>query len=953
MPILRLAVRVVAGLALGAAGCTPDEPGTPTCTDGTRLNTSMNACELDPSACQSGTVLINGRCVDPANGLTVDVEEGPEPNGLAGYDYVGDVMLEANTAGTIALKPAGTSFVIHGCIAPANGKPDYDAYTLTVSAPTLIDVTVDGVGGLTPGFFVDLDLWTTARYFYENYRRSAVTVTNDTSQRELFLPVAGTYTLFVADTRSMLWNSPFGDPNGSTCYYASVAQRTATPTPLDLGGVATGTFDGKVKLYTVPHSDQLIHINATTDTPRTLSPKSRIDRAPRAMLLGRTGEFRQLTRTNTDESNIGTAALTFANADSALLVVDADHQFASEAPAFTLTAEQYGNFQPLPKDGATVPATVNDPDYNYFYYDVTSDYEITGMKLEFSIPVQGSLFTQDGEWFANFGDGSGTFTEFAGIIRAAKPGRYFFSLHAPRNTLGDPFTATSTYRALTPTPLKVQDHTGSVALDPVFGSNIFTYDPTNPAWHQLTATGTNMGDIVVTRYHPLAYGRLDGLTLTNEFGYSVVARGYPNYPEAGQFSPGTSILPEDGSRSISEVAFGYPTPLFVKVQASTPSTNSRFDLALASRPSAHSFGSLAAGTTSTLTSQTITTTPPTELQRYFFSTAPGNLVTITVTPTLEFDAVLAPINRDETDYALYDSTTSGIETMKFRQDSSGGTAFLVATADTQGVYDITIRVDSPYYRVATSSTVFQDACVDGSRVELFPDGTMDSFGNIRAGNDDGLSASIATPSGFRFYGGLVPALIVSSNGFLSFDTRIRSSVSSPVTCEFANNQMVCTRVAVPGAYEPPPNLVPASQAGTMPDGVGAAHVAPYWYNLKNIAVCQKTLGSKLIIQWTGDTVSLWDEFGTGGAGGLIAPGIPPLQLDTNRRIQMQAILDANDQSIEFVYGPNTFVRSDTGGAGGVQDLSGFDGTQSFDCNQPPFPSGTLPKAMTSVKFVHP
>lgn len=988
MPSLRLALRVLAGVALGAAGCTPDESGTPTCTDGTRLNPTTNACELDPNACQSGTVLVNGQCIDPTNGLTIDLEEGPEPNGLAGYDYVQDVMLEANVAGAIALKPIGSSVVIHGCISPVDGKPDYDAYTLTVSAPTLIDVTVDGVGGLTPGFFVDLDLWPAVGEFYDNYRRSAATLANDTSQRELFLPIAGTYKLFIADTRSMLWNSPFGNPDRSTCYYASVAQRTPAPTPLDLGAGATGTFDGKVKLYTVPYSDQFIHITTTANTPDTLSPKSRGDRAPRMMLLGRKGEFRQFTRPNLVDPNSGTVELRFGNADSAVLVVDADHQFASEALAFTLTAEQYGNLQPLPKAGATMSATVNatrgflplpteqciargssctyggeaccyDPNYlgySYFYYDVTTDHEFTGMKLAFSIPVQGSVYTQDNEWLAGFGGeyGTRTFTDFAGIVRATKPGRYYFWLYAPNSTLGDPFTVTSSYRALTPTPLASQGATGSIAVDPVFGSNIFSYDPTTPAWQQLNATGTNMGEVVVTRYHSSVFGRLDGLTTTDETGQTVVDQGSPRYPEYGLYSPGVSILPQDGSRPISEVSFGFPTPLYLKVRASTPTASSRFDLGLASRPSAHSLGTLAAGTTTALTNQTITATPPTDLQRYFFSTAPGNLVTITVTPTRAFDAVIATLARDETDRAIYNTTTSGPEVAKFRQDLTGGTAFVVrSTAATQGAYDITIKVESPYYRVVNSSTVFQDACIGGAPVELIPDGTLDSFGNIRAGNNDGLSASIATPSGFRFYGGLVSALIVSSNGFFSFDTRIRNSISSPVTCEFANNQMVCTRVAVPGVYEPPPNLVAASLAGTMPDGVGAAHVAPYWYNLKNIVVCQKASGSRLTIQWTGETVSLFDELGTGGAGGSVAPGIPPLQLDVNRRIQMQAILDASDQSIEFVYGPKTFVRSDTGGTGGVQDLTGFDGTQSFDSNQPPFPSGTLPKAMTSVKFVHP
>ena len=245
------------------------------------------------------------------------------------------------------------------------------------------------------------------------------------------------------------------------------------------------------------------------------------------------------------------------------------------------------------------------------------------------------------------------------------------------------------------------------------------------------------------------------------------------------------------------------------------------------------------------------------------------------------------------------------------------------------------------------------ANLGGARVALVADGSLDPLGNLRTADDNGLSATpIAAPPGFRFYGQPVPSLVVSTNGFLSFDTRIRSSISSPVTCGFENNQMVCKRIAIPGTYEPPPTLGAASVSGTLPDGVGTVHVAPYWNNLKNITICHKTVDSRLIVQWTGTTVSFWEELGIGVGFGQLGPGLLPLQWDESRPVQMQAILDASDQSIEFVYGPKLFVRSDTGGSGGVQDPSGFDGTESFDCHHPPFPSGTLPKAMTSVKFTH-
>ena len=84
--------------------CVPD--GTVVCTNGTRFDPLTGACEIDPAACQNGTVLIDGACVDPAVAVVADLQEGPEPNGLG--------MIEASDAqaGNITLdgEPARSSF---------------------------------------------------------------------------------------------------------------------------------------------------------------------------------------------------------------------------------------------------------------------------------------------------------------------------------------------------------------------------------------------------------------------------------------------------------------------------------------------------------------------------------------------------------------------------------------------------------------------------------------------------------------------------------------------------------------------------------------------------------------------------------------------------------------------------------------------------------------------------
>src|SRR4051794_15275931 len=66
-------------LDMMTGSCIPD----PTiCGAGTLFDVTTNACELDPDSCKGGTIPINGSCQDPTAGLTVDVEEGPEPNGF-------------------------------------------------------------------------------------------------------------------------------------------------------------------------------------------------------------------------------------------------------------------------------------------------------------------------------------------------------------------------------------------------------------------------------------------------------------------------------------------------------------------------------------------------------------------------------------------------------------------------------------------------------------------------------------------------------------------------------------------------------------------------------------------------------------------------------------------------------------------------------------------------------
>src|SRR5450432_3005709 len=224
--------------------CTPNDGMI--CGDGTQLDPASGTCLPNPGLCGSGTVLINGTCQDPTAGLTIDLEEGPEPNGFE---------VSAASAGEISLEPIGDpkGFVVHGCIKPNADVADFDDYRITVAAPTLVDITADGVQGLAAGFVALGDDPALA-----TWQRFGLNTMTDTSHRELFLPKAGTYEFVMADTRSLLGIVdgsgvvvPAGNPDGTSCYYVTLNQEAIpTPTHLAVPVGTNDTIDNKVLFYT-------------------------------------------------------------------------------------------------------------------------------------------------------------------------------------------------------------------------------------------------------------------------------------------------------------------------------------------------------------------------------------------------------------------------------------------------------------------------------------------------------------------------------------------------------------------------------------------------------------------------------------------------------------------------------------------------------------------------------
>jgi hypothetical protein len=164
------------------------------------------------------------------------------------------------------------------------------------------------------------------------------------------------------------------------------------------------------------------------------------------------------------------------------------------------------------------------------------------------------------------------------------------------------------------------------------------------------------------------------------------------------------------------------------------------------------------------------------------------------------------------------------------------------------------KLGGPPYTIATGTTTYADACVGGTTQ------------TITGSTDEGRTGPINLPAGFVFFGQPASQVIASTNGWLSTDTTLTSAV-------FSN-------VAFPNS--------------ATPNGT----IAPYWDDLTSVVICTKTVGSKLVVQWTGT---------------LFSP--------TTTAIQFQAILDPTDNSIEFVYGSGQQANGSSATVG-VEDQAG-------------------------------
>ncbi|MCW5805016.1 MAG: hypothetical protein KIT31_21780 [Deltaproteobacteria bacterium] len=858
--------------------CTGNSDPTVMCTDGTIKDPVSGNCVLDPNACQDGTVKVGNACVDPGV-VSADIQEAAEPNGLGllGED-------SEDPAGIITLKPVGQHFVIKGTIAPfqdldLDGQmdPDVDSYVIQVNQPAMLNITADGVHGLAAGFVAVAAVDSSDPL--ANWTRFGINLTGDTSKRQVYLPAAGIYVIAIADTRSLFLTGGAAGPAPGGLpfdYYVTIDLENATSTALtvDANGVAQSQGDlapGETKLFTVSMGQGIN--SALYDVGAV--------QAVGAVVVANTsnGTTKVKSSATADAPDPASAVVLGLRAgDTQVVVADTLFNYAQQNINYALTI-QTGSAGELSKTGQSVSQPSTLEDFSVFFYDVATNGEVTGMNLSWDIPVVGvvvdetvnangnlnifAFFTFDPDFGFFFGD---TFTSYTGLLRHRTAGRYYFLVFDPNNPPAATITATSNYEPVSVTPVTSGTPLTAQAVN-AFGTLPYSYDATAETWEafRAAADGGTVTGTISGKYLPLdtSFGRLDPLVST----CTVVQAGVPTDFCADVFplfshtyaQAGTTV----GRILLSDTVKKYLVTMRPTTRNPLPQIQVDFRLR-----DFTDLGTLQVGTPVTRTGEILSDTVL--VKRYLLKTNANNGLSITLAPNAALNTRFQQLNVDETarGAAVNNGGVGAIDLAQLFQGVEGFTAFTatsVATLNAQQTYDLT-AVASPattYTRTA-GATAFSDACIGGTVV------TMQD-------RDEGFStANIATPTGFNFFGFSTPAIKVNSNGFITTDT-----------------SLVCTTVGS-SCFFTNATTMPSSAA---PNGI----IAPYWDDVvlaATNAVCQKTDGTKLIIQWR---------------------GTPFLSTTT---MEFQAILDGSNSTIEFVYGPAHQLTGQSGTVGIENQIGG-------------------------------
>lgn len=705
-----------AGTTYSDGECVPD--GSVICETGTIYDPGTGACVPDDDACAEGTVLINGQCVPEDDTLVADVTEPAEPNGINADDVPGEFTVPAE----------GDFVTLGGCINPfedidENGEvdADLDAFAFTVTEPTLLDISVDGLHGLAGGFVIFAG---DEQLNADGWQRFGVNLVSDTSRRQVFIPKAGTYLLTVGDSRSFFLSSA-GGPDA--CYYTTVAT-VPIPEPTAL---AAGTVDGVL-------GDAVFY---STDPVEGAVLFSSLD-APSASAQGAitllvNGEYVKSTPFGAEGDPAAVQHADLSDDDEVLFVVDSTKNYA-----LTDVAYQFDLFVPqvaaAPADGSSVTLTNSGADPEWLYFDaaagdvVNLDLSVAGSAAGVDLKLGTSALTL----ISDLCPASAPCTSFQGTVQISEAGRYYLSVADTSDPQEATIDVSLTRTEIQPTALTLGTPIDDVALSDG-GVDYYTVDASASDWVGYFGNPTAFGgDMSVELFDRAASGQL-----------------------------GVDVVPDDtfvfdGSAAIERPYLGTGKSFLVRVSDTSPTAGATYDFSASER---------------TFVDLTVdASTPATETGTALAADTPNFYVVHGTTATVLTFAATGEPGTDLAVTKVGQLTTnatgdSGTETVKTLMDAAATVAFVVADVNgAAGAYDLNITEGpAPSYTVTEGTLAFTSVCPgNGGAGQVH---TMKSDGGFFGSpEDEGISQTpITLGFGFDLFGSPVTEITVSTNGWIT------------------------------------------------------------------------------------------------------------------------------------------------------------------------------------------
>ncbi len=484
--------------------CVPD--GSVICETGTRFEDGV--CVPDIIGCAAGTVLVEGQCVPEDQVRDSDVQEAAEPN---------DRLLAGDSFAAFDLPAEGEDILLAGCIQPyrdvepADGDDDIDldAFLFEAAGPTLLDVTVDGVGGATGGFVMVSEIEELAD---DGWLRRGITLTGDTTRQQVYLPAAGVYRLIVSDSRSLASGQASGGPGA--CYYATVA-RLAIPAPSPIDGQALGIL-GPVQFWSyVPTSDGEIirtevQYNSQSAAAGLVQMVNDGYRGSASVAIGQP------------------ASITLAGLvadDRVVLVVEPITNYSLRQIETSLTVTPVPS-EELPTDGT--PLTLTHDDANPFHYLFFRASAGELLRVEFDpgsigydvLLYPGTAIDLDfagSQWIADLCLGC---DEVDSWVQLQETGLYYLTIHNFDAEDGETYQVGFTVTRSTPEPLTVGT---AMSGDLAGGRSLFESSLSGLAWLDFSVQPTGFDEARVRFYRRNAAGELDELVRPVDEGLSAGA----------------------------------------------------------------------------------------------------------------------------------------------------------------------------------------------------------------------------------------------------------------------------------------------------------------------------------------------------------------------------------------------------------------------------------------------